>query len=102
MVAGPCVASRSLMACASHFTCASCGRHYFAGRRTQPPRAMPSALGLLMRVTGADGRALDASWQAVTCAALLAVQHVNAGDGRVISDLATFQGSGFELRPILW
>ena len=84
-----------------NFTCASCGPHYFAGRRTEPPRAVPPALGLLMRVTGDDGQALDASWQAVTCAALLAVQHVNAGDGRVISDLATFQGSGFELRPIL-
>jgi hypothetical protein len=53
----------------------------FPGNRTQPPRDTPAAISLLMRMSDANGALLSATWQAITCAALVAVRHVNERNG---------------------
>lgn len=68
---------------------------YFQGGRSTPPRATPAALALLMPDLDAD------PWQAVTCAALLAVRHINSRNGSLVPIVGAGPDDGYELRPIL-
>ena len=68
------------------------GDYYFPGGGTTPPRDTPAVLGMLMRITD-GGVPLGTTWEAITCAALLAVQHANARDGRIVAALSGLPSS---------
>ena len=73
----------------------------FAGGRSTPPRSLKPVVALLMPITDGAGTPLSASWDAVSCAALLAVRHVNARDGRAVTELGAWPDDGFQLGQVL-